>query len=116
MVRALTTALLVFTSGNQVSLGLAEQPVACVRLSGTQIGQLPLVVEVGGQKVEFVEWKATDITAASLVGFTAQAPREFRFTVQAGEETYEASANWLHPAGVVGPRAQRISALTICTR
>ncbi len=116
MVRALTTALLVFTSGNQASEAPVAEEVACVRLSGTQIGQLPLVVNVGGQKVEFVEWKATDITAQSLVGFTAQAPREVRFTVQAGTETFDTTANWLHPLGVVGPRAHRISALTVCAR
>ncbi len=86
----------------------------CVRLSGSQIGQLPLVVELAGQKVQFLEWKATDITAQQLVGFTAQAPEEFRFTVQTDSATYLASANWLHPAGVVGPQVKAIESLTVC--
>ena len=86
----------------------------CVRLSGTQIGQLPLVIEVAGQRVEFVEWKATDITAHELIGFTAQAPEAFRFTIEAGNSSFEGSANWLHPAGVVGPQVKAIDALTVC--
>ena len=86
----------------------------CVRLSGSQIGQLPLIVELAGKKVEFTEWKATDITASELVGFTAQAPDDFRFTVEAGDSKFPATANWLHPAGVVGPQVKAIGALTIC--
>ena len=91
-------------------------PPECVRVSGTQIGQLPLVVQVAGQTIEFVEWKATDITASELIGFTAQASGELRFTVEAGDSTFPATANWLHPAGVVGPQVKPIRVVTVCAK
>jgi hypothetical protein len=88
----------------------------CVRLAGEQIGQLPLSVQVGGQQVEFLEWKATDITASELIGFTAQAADEIRFTVEAGDREFAAGSNWLHPAGVVGPQVKAIRSVTVCAR
>ncbi|MBS1151280.1 MAG: hypothetical protein H6Q89_2978 [Myxococcaceae bacterium] len=103
--------MLVFTFGDTSP---AAAPAECVRLSGSQIGQLPLVVDLAGQRVEFTEWKATDITATELIGFTAQAPTDFHFTVEAGGSKFPATANWLHPAGVVGPQVRPIRALTIC--
>ncbi len=113
MVRTLTAALMVFTFGETQQAAIAVVP-DCVRLSGSQIGQLPLVVQVGGHAVEFIEWKATDISAKELVGFTAHAPNAFRFTVEAGGSTLPASANWLHPAGVVGRQVKPIHTLTVC--
>jgi hypothetical protein len=112
MVRALTAAMLLFSLGETAPA--AAPPSECVRLSGSQIGQLPLTFEVAGQRVELVEWKATDITATELIGFTANAPDGVRFTVEAGTSSYEAGANWLHPAGVVGPQVKPIHALTVC--
>ena len=109
MVRALTAAMLVFTVEPQ-----APTPRDCVRLSGNQIGQLPLTLELAGQRIVFLEWKATDITASKLIGFTARAPDGMRFSVEAGERQFDASSNWLHPAGVVGPRVKPIRALTVC--
>jgi hypothetical protein len=104
-----------------VSLSLIDQPVppapaaaACVRLEGAQIGQLPLVLSVAGSRVEFREWKVTDITALEQIGYAVEAPKGTRFTVEAGSQVFEASANWLHPAGVVGPSVRPIRALTVC--
>lgn len=110
MVRLLTVAVMAVSLGEAVPAPTAH----CVRLSGAQIGQLPLTVELEGRKVEFVEWKATDITAHDLIGFTAQATGSVRFTVRAGDREFAADANWIHPAGVVGPHVQPISAVTVC--
>ena len=112
MVRCLTVAMLALGLSSDANPSPARPD--CVRLAGEQIGQLPLAVWVGGQRVEFLEWKATDISATSLIGFTAQAPQTVRFTVEAGERLFAASHNWLHPAGVVGPQVKAISALTVC--
>ena len=113
MIRALTAAFLVVTFSDEPTP--ASAPVAeCARLSGTQIGQLPLTFMVGGQSVTLQEWKATDITATELIGFTAQAPESVRFEVEAGRETFVASSNWLHPAGVIGPQVKPIRAITAC--
>src|SRR4051812_10449934 len=114
MVRLLTLAVMAFSLGDKVE-GASPTP-ECVRLSGEQIGQLPLTLQVGGQRVEFLEWKATDITASTLIGFTAQAPEDVRFSVEAGDQRFAASANWLHPAGVIGPQVKPIRALTVCAR
>ena len=113
MLRLLTLALMAFSLTDPSSKAAKAE---CVRLSGEQIGQLPLTVQVGGQRVEFLEWKATDITASTLIGFTAQAPEEVRFTVEAGGQQFPATANWLHPAGVVGPQVKAIQTLTLCAR
>ncbi len=118
MVRLIALAVL--------SLSIADRPspapvaaketrkVDCVRLSGDQIGQLPLSIRVGAQPVEFVEWKALEITASTLIGFTAQASPSLRFTVEAGGRQFSTGSNWIHPAGVVGPQVKPISAITIC--
>lgn len=113
MVRLLTLAIVAFSVTERPPAAPTVER-ACVRLSGEQIGQLPLAVQVGGQRVEFLEWKATDITATTLIGFTAQAPEDVQFTVEAGDRQFAAGANWLHPAGVVGPQVKPISALTVC--
>jgi hypothetical protein len=114
MVRALTAAMMVFTYAESAKSTPPATESECVRLSGSQIGQLPLIVEVAGQKVEFIEWKATDITADELIGFTVQASDALRFTVEAGDSTFSGSANWIHPSGVVGPQVKPIRALTVC--
>ena len=114
MARILTLAMM--------ALSVTEQPTAaassaeCVRLSGPQIGQLPLTVQLGNQRVEFLEWKATDITASELIGYTVRALADFSYTVEAGAEQFPASANWLHPAGVVGPHVSPIRSLTVCAK
>lgn len=115
MIRALTAAFLVVTVSNEEPQAPASAPAAeCVRLTGGQIGALPLTFTVGGQTVALQEWKATDITASELIGFTATAPDAVRFQVEAGGETFEASSNWLHPAGVIGPQVKPIRAITVC--
>lgn len=113
MIRALTAAFLVVTFSDE-PVGTPAPAAECVRLEGSQIGQLPLTLTVGGQTVALKEWKATDITATELIGFTAEAPEAVRFEVEAGGATFEAGANWLHPAGVIGPQVKAIDALTIC--
>ncbi len=107
-----------------ISLSVADRPApptaatepVCVRLVGEQIGQLPLAVHVGAQRVEFLQWKAMDVTATTLIGFTAQASDQVRFTVEAGGRIFSAGPNWLHPTGVVGPQVAAITALTLCER
>jgi hypothetical protein len=113
MVRLIALALVAMALP-QKPVVVAAPPPQCVRLSGEQIGQLPLTIQVGPHRVDFLEWKATDVTASVLVGFTAQAPEAVRFTVQAGDRTFETGANWLHPAGVVGPQVKPISSVTLC--
>ena len=108
--------MMVFTYAESAKVLPPPAVSECVRLSGSQIGQLPLIIEVAGQKVEFLEWKATDITANELIGFTVQAADALQFTVEAGDAKFEASANWLHPAGVVGPQVKPIRALIVCPR
>ena len=113
MIRALTAAFLVVTFSD-APVDTPAPAAECVRLGGSQIGQLPLTVVVGGQTVALREWKATDITASQLVGFTADAPETVRFEVEAGGAKFPASANWLHPAGVIGPQVKAIDAITVC--
>lgn len=110
MIRALTAALTMVTFSGPAPAPAAE----CVRLTGAQIGQLPLTFQVGGQAFEVVEWKATDITATELIGFTAKGPQSARFEVEAGGVRFDASSNWLHPAGVIGPHVKPIAAITVC--
>lgn len=115
MIRALTAAFLVVTVSNEEQQTPASAPAAeCVRLSGPQIGALPLTFTVGGQTVALREWKATDITASELIGFTATAPESVRFEVEAGGAKFDATSNWLHPAGVIGPQVKPIAAITVC--
>ena len=110
MLRFVTFAVLASSITGQPTPPRAE----CVRVSGDQIGQLPLAVQVGRQRVEFLEWKATDISGDTLIGFTARAPEQVHFSVEAGGRTFAASSNWLHPAGVVGPGVRPIAAVTLC--
>lgn len=118
---AVSPAMLRLCTFTMLALIVPDKPVApaargpqCVRLAGEQIGQLPFDVEIAGRQVKFLEWKATDITADQLIGFRAEAPAGVRFSVEAGESEFAASADWLHPAGVVGPRVKPIRAVTLC--
>jgi hypothetical protein len=81
----------------------------------TQIGTLPLNVEVDGIKVQFSEWMAKDVDAAELIGFRASATAPVRFIVHAGLETFEGQGDqWMNPHGVVGASVRGITSLEIC--
>lgn len=89
---------------------------ACQRITKSQVGQLPLDIEVGGKTVRMTEWTIADETATDAVGFAAQLPADVEFTVQAGDRTFRGNqGRWLHPEGVSGPRVKGIEALTFCT-
>lgn len=98
-----------------------EAPVArvateCARISKSQIGQLPLDVELGGKTVRLTEWTIADETAIEAVGFAAQLPVDVVFTVQAGDRSFRGNQpRWLHPEGVSGPRVRGIDSVTFCT-
>lgn len=90
---------------------------ACTRVSGKDLGALPLEVELAGKTVRFAEWTTADELSTEVYGFAAQLPADVTFTVEAGERTFEgASPRWLHPLGVSGPRVHAIDAVTFCTR
>jgi hypothetical protein len=84
----------------------------CTRVEGSQLGVLPLEVEVGDKLVRFSEWTNADEVSAAVYGFATQLPFDVTFTVQAGEKTFRSdSPRWLHPAGF----AQPIDSVTFCT-
>ncbi|MBK7862990.1 MAG: hypothetical protein IPJ65_31160 [Archangiaceae bacterium] len=85
----------------------------CVRV--TQIGALPLTVEVDGLKVQFTEWMAKDVDASELIGFRVSAPAPVHFVVRSGRETFEGQGNrWVNPHGVVGSTVHPIDSLEVC--
>ena len=89
----------------------------CTRVEGSQLGTLPLEIEVGHKTVRFSEWPNADEVSPAVYGFATQLPVDVTFTVRAGERTFEgASARWLHPLGFAGPRAQPIDSVTFCTQ
>jgi transposase InsO family protein len=89
----------------------------CKRVEGTELGALPLEVEVGGKTVRFAEWTTADELSTEVFGFAAQLPADVTFTVQAGERTFTStSPRWLHPLGVAGPRTHAIDAVTFCAQ
>lgn len=93
----------------------AEVPAGCVQVSGAQIGELPLELTVGGQRVRFIEWSQRDLASSDAIGFRVEDSEGLAFTVEAGGERFAATgSSWLHPAGVVGPRVHSIDAVTIC--
>ncbi|MFT3711603.1 MAG: hypothetical protein QM817_28535 [Archangium sp.] len=95
---------------------MAPVVTQCARITKSQIGQLPLDVEVGGKTVRLVEWTIADETATDAVGFAAQLPSDVTFTVKAGDREFHGNQpRWLHPEGVAGPRVRGIDAVTFCT-
>lgn len=89
----------------------------CTRIEGSQLGALPLEVEVGDKTVRFAEWTTADELSPQVYGFATQLPVDVTFTVQAGERTFQsASPRWLHPLGVSGPRVSAIDSVTFCTQ
>jgi hypothetical protein len=87
-------------------------PQDCRRVEGSQLGALPLEVNVGGATVRFAEWTMEDENATGFVGFAALLPSDVTFTVEAGDDTFtSASSRWLHPAGV---SARHIDAIVFC--
>lgn len=85
----------------------------CTRIEGSQLGALPLEVEVGDKTVRFAEWTTADELSPEVYGFATQLPVDVTFTVKAGERTFEsASPRWLHPLDVSG---QPIDSVTFCT-
>lgn len=109
-------------TAQEVPASRLEAPVgevilqACQRVEGSDLGALPLEVEVGGKTIRFAEWTTADELTTEVVGFATQLPAGVTFTVQAGEQTFvSASPRWLHPLGVSGPRVHAIDAVTFCT-
>ncbi len=97
----------------EVSAGVLA---TCTRVSGLEIGALPLDIEVGGKLVRLAEWTTADAVTTDVVGFAAQLPPDVVFTVEAGDRTFHGDQpRWLHPLGVSGPRVHGIDALTFCT-
>jgi len=99
-------------------LQVSAVPVAtqCATVMGSQLGALPLEVEVAGHTVRFTEWTMADEAASDFIGFAASVPGSVQFTVRAGERTFSGTGSrWLHPAGFAGPRVRGIDAVTFCT-
>ncbi len=114
-------ALLVSLFGTFVVSGapaVAQNPApapAPVCVSVTAIGQLPLVVDVGGTQVRFTEWSAKDADVQELIGFRAAATGPVSFVVRAGSESFDGDGTqWQNPRGVVGPAVHGIEQLTLC--
>jgi hypothetical protein len=85
----------------------------CTRVAGSQLGQLPLEIEVGDKTVRFSEWTNADELSPAVYGFATQLPRDVTFTVQAGERTFTStSPRWLHPLDVSDAP---IDSVTFCT-
>lgn len=86
---------------------------SCTTVEGSQLGQLPLEVEVGDKTVRFSEWTNADEISPAVYGFATQLPMDVTFTVKAGDRTFtSASSRWLHPLDVSG---QPIDSVTFCT-
>ena len=85
----------------------------CTQVAGSQLGQLPLEIEVGDKTVRFSEWTNADELSPAVYGFATQLPVDVTFTVQAGERTFTStSPRWLHPLDVAGAP---IDSVTFCT-
>jgi len=106
-------SLVVAVAGTAPKAAVAEPQPTCVKV--TEIGALPLTVQVADVKVTFTEWNAKDIDAQELIGFRATATGSVSFVVRAGEERFETSSlQWLNPHGVVGSGVVGISGLEVC--
>ena len=113
LIASLLGSLVVAVSGPAPMAAQAEALPTCVKV--TNIGALPLTVQVADVKVQFTEWTAKDADAKELIGFRATSTGTVSFVVRAGAETFEtAGLQWLNPHGVVGRHVLPIDSLEIC--
>jgi len=90
-------------------------PGGCRTVSADHLGELPLVVNVGGTEVRFVEWMTQSVEGSDLIGFRAEADDVIVYRVGTDDESFAgASLTWRNPRGVEGPRVQPITSLTMC--
>jgi hypothetical protein len=90
-------------------------PGGCRVVSAEHLGALPLVVNVGGVEVRFVDWKAQSVDGEGLIGFRAESDETVVYRVATEDESFAGeSLNWLNPRGVEGPRVHPITSLTMC--
>ncbi|MBL8957002.1 MAG: hypothetical protein JNK82_39885 [Myxococcaceae bacterium] len=113
LIASLLGSLVVAVSGPAPKAAPAEPLPTCVKV--TEIGALPLTVQVADVKVTFTEWSAKDADAKELIGFRATSTGTVSFVVRAGAETFEAHGlSWLNPHGVVGRHVLPIDGLEVC--
>ena len=106
-------SLVVAVSGSAPTPAQADPLPTCVKV--TDIGALPLTVQVGDAKVTFTEWSAKDVDATELIGFRATSTGTVSFVVRAGGETFETSSlQWMNPHGVVGSSVRGIDTVEVC--
>lgn len=118
VIAGLVAALVGCAEAPAARLEVSAVPVAtqCATVKGSQLGALPLEVELAGHTIRFTEWTMADEAASDFIGFAASVPTGVQFTVRAGERTFaSAGSRWVHPAGVAGPRVKGIDAVTFCT-
>jgi len=90
-------------------------PSGCRTVGLDHLGQLPLVVNVGGVEVAFQEWKTQNADGTGLIGFRAQADETIVYRVGTDDDSFAgANLNWLNPHGVEGPNVEPITSLTMC--
>jgi len=90
-------------------------PGACRTVGADRLGELPLVVDVGGVEVRFVEWRTQTIDGKRFIGFRAQADETIVYRVGTEADSFAgASLDWMNPHGVEGPRVEPITSLTLC--
>lgn len=119
--RVLTLGLLALTgcvAAPAARLEATAKPLVveqCVALRQSQVGALPLELELGGARVAITEWILADEEATSAIGFRASVPSGVSFHVRAGADVFSgAGGQWLHPRGFAGPRVAGIDQVTFC--
>ena len=118
MVRKFAGALVgvwtLLLGGTESAKAREEHPKQCVTLSDDALGQLPLEVKVGAEKIVFQQWKSRDLEAKELIGFQFHASGPVSWVADNGQERVTGdSANWLNPDGVLAKTAP-LRGLTLC--
>lgn len=111
-------ALLGFGAGPLEQTTLSTKPAsACTTVRQQDIGKLPLTVTVGSVKVEFVEWKARDMTELDApVGFSIAASGPLTWVAESGDDrgfTGEGT-EFLDELALVKTSAPTLSRITFC--